>query len=115
MISEQHHESEENKNDTNGPSEAHNHKNLVELSAYEQTLLKALRSKPTGLEMWKTVGQANGKHRDITHMLLYTMDICNELEIEYWAEWGTILGVLRHRGVIPWDWDFDISFRTPDF
>ena len=48
-------------------------------------------------------------------MLLYTLDVCNKLEAEYWAEWGTILGVLRHKGVIPWDWDFDLSFRTTDF
>ena len=48
-------------------------------------------------------------------MLLFTLDICNKLDAEYWADWGTLLGVQRHRGVIPWDWDFDISLRTPDY
>ena len=87
----------------------------VKITAYEETLLNALRSEPTKLEMWITYGNPNRSHRDVTAMLLYTLDVCNKLEAEYWADWGTILGVLRHRGVIPWDWDFDLSFRTTDF
>ena len=87
----------------------------VQITAYEETLLTALRSDPAKLDMWMNEKNPNRSHRDVTAMLLYTLDVCNKLEAEYWADWGTILGVLRHRGVIPWDWDFDLSFRTTDF
>ena len=29
-----------------------------------------------------------------------------------WADWGTIIGVVRHRNVSSCDWDFDTSFCT---
>ena len=38
--------------------------------------------------------------------------------VKYWAEGGTILGILRHGGLIPWDDDIDIAMLledTPNF
>jgi hypothetical protein len=34
--------------------------------------------------------------------------------IVYWIDCGTCLGAYRYGGIIPWDWDIDISILLPD-
>lgn len=41
--------------------------------------------------------------------------ICKKYDIDYYADWGTLLGTVRHAGYIAWDDDFDISMKRPDF
>ena len=35
--------------------------------------------------------------------------LLNKLEIKYFLQTGILLGAIRHKGFIPWDWDVELS------
>lgn len=51
----------------------------------------------------------------ILDILKSIIRICNDQGLRYYLAYGSLIGVLRHQGFIPWDDDLDIWMPRPDY
>lgn len=48
-------------------------------------------------------------------VLDYFVDICKKNKLKYYMYYGTLIGVVRHHGFIPWDDDIDVCMPIDDY
>lgn len=54
-------------------------------------------------------------HQEILNVLKKIIQICDEIHVNYFIAYGSLIGVIRHGGFIPWDDDLDIQMTRPEF
>lgn len=47
--------------------------------------------------------------------LLVLDEISKKAGTKYWVNYGSLIGVIRHKGFIPWDDDLDVGMLRPDY
>ena len=74
--------------------------------------------KKNGIDI-TTIPAAEGQIREIqlaNLALLKELDfVCKQCGLQYWIDFGTLLGAYRHKGFIPWDDDIDIGMLREDY
>lgn len=56
------------------------------------------------------------EHQQILYDILYMLDdFCTEHDIRYFLVGGSLLGAIRHGGIIPWDDDIDVGMERSEY
>lgn len=67
-----------------------------------------------GIEYY-TVDGLEDAHAEMLRLLKIINKISLDNDISYWIDAGSLIGLLRHKGFIPWDDDLDIAMLKADY
>lgn len=79
----------------------------------KQDLIKCYPQFPDIREKGKT--NVEKIHLVLLRMLKIFDTICRKHDIDYWLDYGSLLGAIRYNNFIPWDSDIDIGMLSPDY
>lgn len=65
---------------------------------------------PTGVPIFTEPAMVLGLYQTMKDV----HDVLTYYGVTYWVDSGTLLGAVRHKGIIPWDDDLDICFDIKD-
>lgn len=57
----------------------------------------------------------NEQKKVMLNILLSFAHFCDDHQLVYWLDAGTLIGAVRHKGFIPWDDDIDVGMPRKDF
>lgn len=63
----------------------------------------------------KAIGKLRLIQEENLKILRFFGEFCKKNNLEYWLDFGTLLGAVRHKGFIPWDDDLDISMTRDNY
>ncbi len=63
----------------------------------------------------KDIANLKAGQKKMTGMFKEFNRICNKYGLKYWCTGGTLIGVVRHQGWVPWDGDIDVAMLDTDF
>lgn len=91
------------------------HSSMMFWANYQQENEDALSArKRFFLNLPKATGSVRLIQRGCAALLNEFTQIANQHHLQYWADFGTLLGCIRHHGFIPWDDDVDLGMMRQD-
>ena len=54
-------------------------------------------------------------HQITLEIVKKLIEICDEINVNYYVAYGSLIGTVRHKGFIPWDDDFDVVMFRDDY
>lgn len=48
-------------------------------------------------------------------LLIFVENVCKKYDIQWWLDYGNLLGAVRHGNYVPWDDDMDIGMMRKDY
>lgn len=91
------------------------YKKKISKQATDDSIIELLSATINVSEMPKASGVLRTFQQAEMQLLKKVDSVCQKHGINYWLDFGTLLGAVRHRGMIPWDDDVDISMLRQDY
>lgn len=63
----------------------------------------------------KPIGFLRRLHEVNVELLIFLKNICKKYGLEWWLDYGNLIGAVRHGGSVPWDDDTDVGMMRTDY